>query len=68
MYLSWQPRASYAPIVIGAVPLSVVRVKHCSSEWAVVGDRVFFGSGVSNSRSFASLLRFLVIALVASTA
>ena len=68
MYFSWQPRTSYATIVIGAVPLSVVRVKHCSSEWAVVGDRVFFGSGVSSSRSFASLLRFLVTALVASTA
>ena len=68
MYFSWRPRTSYSTIVIGTVPLSVVRVKHGSSEWAVVGDRVFFGSGVSSSRSFASLLRFLVTALVASTA
>ena len=67
VYFSWQPRTSYAPILIGAVPLSVVRVK-CSSVWAVVGDRGFFWSGVSSSLSFSSLLLFLVIALVASTA
>ena len=67
MYFNWQPRTSYAPIVIGAVPLSVVRVK-CSSVWAVVGDRGFFGSGVSGRLTFAFLLLFLVAALVASAA
>ena len=67
MYFSWQPRTSYATIVIGAVPLSVVRVKHCSSVWAVVGDRGFFGSGVSGRLTFAFLLLFFVAALVAST-
>ena len=66
MYFSWRPRTSYSTIVINTVPLSVVRVKHGSSEWAVVGGSVFFGSGVSNSAAFASLLRFLDTAIVAS--
>ena len=57
---------SCSTIVIGTVPLCVVRVKHGSAEWAVVGGSVFFGSGVFNSATFASLLRFLDTAVVAS--
>ena len=41
-------------------------VKHGSAEWAVVGGDVLFGSGVFNSATFASLLRFLGTAIVAS--
>ena len=61
-----RPRTLCSAIVIRTTPLFVFIVKHGSAEWAVVGGNVLFGSGVFNSATFASLLRFLNTAIVAS--
>ena len=73
---SWRPITLCSAIVIRTTPLFVFMVKHGSTGWTVVCGSVFFGSGmVSNftwgccvfsSATFASLLRFLGTAIVAS--